>query len=127
MANLVAVTPSFFSTFRIGLERGRTLSDNDTLGTPLVIMVNETFVKRYLQNVDPLSQRLLLPRIQPGKLDTEQPQFVPYQIVGVFHDVLNNEHLTGTVQPEMCVSLWQEGWPYVSFAVRTIVPDPAML
>ena len=125
VANLVAVTPSFFSTFRIGLERGRTLSDNDTLGTPLVIMVNETFVKRYLQNVDPLSQRLLLPRIQPGKLDTEHP--VQYQIVGVFHDVLNNEHLTGTVQPEMCVSLWQEGWPYVSFAVRTAVdPDAVM-
>jgi putative ABC transport system permease protein len=46
-----------------------------------------------------------------------------HQIVGVFHDVLDDEHLTGTTQPEIYISLWQVGWRYVDFAVRTSV-DP---
>ena len=125
VADFVGVTPSFFNTFRIGLARGRFLSDNDTLGTPLVVMVNETFVKRYLQNVDPLNQCIVLPRTGHNKPDIEHS--VQYQIVGVFHDVLDNEHLTGTVQPEMYVSLWQAGWPYVSFAVRTAVDPDAVV
>ena len=37
-----------------------------------------------------------------------------YQIVGVFHDVLNDEHLTGTIQPQMYLSLWQTGFPFVA-------------
>jgi putative ABC transport system permease protein len=125
VADFEGVTPSFFNTFRIGLAHGRFLSDNDTLGTPPVIMVNETFVKRYLQNVDPLNQRLVLPNFHPGNPDKKQ--FVEYQIVGVFHDVLDNEHLTGKVQPEMYVSLWQAGWSFVSFAVRTAVDPEAVM
>ena len=119
------MTPSFFSTFGIRLARGRFLSENDTLGTPPVIMVNETFVKRYLPNDDPLSQRLLLPRLHPGNMDKEHP--VEYQVVGVFHDLQDNEHLTGTVQPEMYISLWQAGWPYASLAVRTAVDPGAVM
>ena len=121
VADFEAVTPSYFRTFGIRLVHGRFLNENDTLGTPPAIMVNETFVRRYLSNADPLTQRLLMPSIEPGNL--QNAQAVQYQIVGVFHDVLDNEHLTGAVQPEMYISLWQAAWPYVAFAVRTSV-DP---
>jgi putative ABC transport system permease protein len=120
-ADLESVSPGFLNTFGMRLVRGRFLGENDRLGTPLAIVVNETFVRRYLPNVDPLSQRLTLPRIQfsrPGP-----PQFDNYQVVGVFHDVLDDEHLTGTVQPQMYISLWQFGYPFVAFAVHTAV-DP---
>ncbi len=95
--------------------------------SPRVVMVNETFVRRYLANGDPLTQRLQmrLPMIIP---DHAGPPKIPaaeqFQIVGVFHDVLDNEHLTGDVQPEMYVSQWQVGWPFFWIAVRTLAIDP---
>src|SRR5258708_5352334 len=72
-----------------------------------------------------LTQRLTVPHLiqfTPSKVPFK-PQFDDYQIVGVFHDVLDSEHLTGTVQPQMYVSLWQIGLPFVGFAVHTAV-DP---
>jgi putative ABC transport system permease protein len=124
VADFEMVSTGFFNTFGIRLVRGRFLGENDTLAAPFAVMVNETFVRRFLPNVDPLTQRLTLSRLQftPSKLPFK-PQFDDYQVVGVFHDVLDSEHLTGTVQPQMVVSLWQIGLPFVSFAVHTAV-DP---
>ena len=121
LADFEGVTPSYFNTLGIHLVHGRFPSESDTRDTPLVVMVNETFARRYLPAGDPLTQRLLMPRIEPGNINNAQP--VEYQIIGIFHDVLDNEHLTGAVQPEVYISLWQAGWPYVAFAVRTAV-DP---
>jgi len=120
VADFEAVSPGYLHTIGIRLVRGRFLSESDTLGTPLTVVINETFARRYLANTDPLTQRLTMPRIQftPGP-----PQMADYQIVGIFHDVLDDEHLTGTVQPQMFVSLWQIGLPFVAFAVHTAV-DP---
>ena len=126
VADLQAVTPSYFNTFGVRLVRGRFLGDGDTLDAPLAVMVNETFAKRYLNNADPLTQRLLMPRISSDRFsNTERP--VEYQVVGVFHDVLDNEHLTGALQPEIYVSQWQAAWPFVAVAVRTVAPDPAAI
>jgi putative ABC transport system permease protein len=68
---------------------------------------------------------VVLPRLVPG--ENRNPQFDNYQIVGIFHDVLDDQHLTGAVQPEMYVSQWQLAWTNVSVAVRTVVPDPAVV
>ena len=121
VADLEAITPSFFSTFGVRLVSGRLLNDSDSLGTPLSIVVNESFVHRYLPNKDPFAQRLLLGIPQPGE-NKLGPQ-VAFQIVGVFHDIQNNDHLTGGAQPQMFVSLIQVPWPFVGLAVRTAV-DP---
>ncbi|MGA3048774.1 MAG: ABC transporter permease [Terracidiphilus sp.] len=121
LADFEAVSPSYFNTLGIRLVRGRFLSENDSFAAPPAIIVNETFVRRYLSNVDPLTQRLVMPRITVD--NTHPPQAVEYQVVGVFHDILDDRHLTGETQPEMYISLWQAGWPYVGFAVRTVV-DP---
>jgi putative ABC transport system permease protein len=45
--------------------------------------------------------------------------------VGIFHDVLDSEHLTGPTQPEMLVSQWQTGVPGIFIAVRTVARDPS--
>jgi len=121
VADLEGVTPSYLRTLGIRLVRGRFFTDDDTTATPLTVIVNETFVRRYLLNVDPLTQRLLMPRITAGNTSTSPP--VPFQIVGVFHDILDDHHLTGPTQPEVYISLWQSPWPYVAFAARTAV-DP---
>ena len=126
-ADFEAVTPSFFTTFGVRLVRGRFLNNEDRPQSPRVVMVNETFVRRYLANGDPLNQRLVLQvpdfrRAGPGPQQWPPP--VEFQIVGVFHDVLDNQHLTGEVQPEMYVSQWQVSWPFLWMAVRTMAIDP---
>lgn len=129
-ADFNAVTPSFFSTFRIRLVRGRFLAEADAPGAPLAIMVNETFVRRYLPNDDPLTHRILLRLPIFSASNGARPTIPPpasYQIVGVFHDVLDNEHLTGAIQPEMYISQWQAGWPFGYIAVRTVGMAPALL
>jgi putative ABC transport system permease protein len=129
-ADFEAVTPSFFRTFGIRLVRGRLLADSDAPGAPPAIMVNETFVRRYLPNDDPMTHQVVLRLPIFSAANSGKPTMPPpvaYQIVGVFHDVLDNEHLTGAVQPEMYASQWQIGWPFASIAVRTLGMDPAML
>ena len=126
-ADLQFVTPSYFNTLGIRLVRGRSLNEGDTLTSPMAVMVNEAFLHRYMPNADPLTQHLMIaiPMAANGSgPHAEPPQAVAYQVVGVFHDVANDEHLTGTIQPQIYVSLWQKGWPAFVFAVRTNV-DPA--
>jgi putative ABC transport system permease protein len=127
-ADFEALSPSFFHTFGVRVARGRLLSDSDGMGAPLAVMVNEAFASRYLAGMDPLAQRLLLARITPtnnGPPQLGPPE--PFQIAGVFHDIRNDQHLTGAVQPEMVISLWQVPWPYVAIGVRTGVDPGATL
>jgi hypothetical protein len=93
-------------------------------------MVNEAFARRYLAKDDPLTQRLALrlPRFVLGKDGKPLvPPLVEYQIVGVFHDVQDDERLTSELQPAICLSQWQAGWPWLAIAVRTVVDDPATI
>jgi putative ABC transport system permease protein len=52
------VTPDYFRTMGIRLLRGRLLDERDTAGTSLVTVVNETFVRKYFQNEDPIGRRI---------------------------------------------------------------------
>jgi putative ABC transport system permease protein len=121
VADLEAVTPSYFPTLSARLVSGRFLTEADTMGGPLSIVVNETFVHRYLADKDPLTQHLLLGIPQPG--ENSLGPAISFQVVGVYHDIHNNDQITGASQPQMYVSLWQIPWPYVALAVRTAV-DP---
>jgi putative ABC transport system permease protein len=129
-ADFQIVTPSYFGTFGIRLVSGRFLNDEDRLQSAPVVMVNEAFVRRYLPSGDPLTHRLLLelPAYASVAGATTKTLITrEYQIVGVLHDVLNNEHLTGTVQPAMYVSRWQTPRRFANIAVRTVAIDPATI
>jgi putative ABC transport system permease protein len=126
VADFVMVTPDYFKTFGIQLMRGRFLNEGDTAASPFAVVVNETFVKRYLPNVDPLTQHLRLPQQYfPGRSRSSPPLECP--IVGVVHDVADGEKLTDDTQPQMWASLWQAPIEYVTFAVRTSVDPEAMM
>jgi putative ABC transport system permease protein len=126
VADLEAVSPGFFSTFGIRLMRGRFLGDRDRPQSQPVVVVNETFVRRYLPNEDPLNHRLSFPPPAVVRDGTRPPSPTEFQIVGVFHDVLNNEHLTGEVQPQMYICQWVAGRPY-EIALRTVLNVPSSL
>ncbi|HEX4068005.1 MAG TPA: ABC transporter permease [Acidobacteriaceae bacterium] len=124
-ADLEAATPGFFRTLNVRLIRGRFFDESDTLSSPGAIVVNESFVRRYFRNLDPLGQTLLFapPRVRPHTSQSKPQPPAEYLVIGVFHDILNSEHLTGSANPEMILSLWQSAWPYAGLTVRTTV-DP---
>ncbi len=59
-ANYSAVTPGYFSTMRIPLLRGRDFDEHDTADGSFVAIVNQSFVRRYVADEDPLGKRIAL-------------------------------------------------------------------
>ncbi|MEO6214255.1 MAG: ABC transporter permease [Vicinamibacterales bacterium] len=52
------VTPGYFSALRIPLTRGRMLTDADSAQTQPVVLVNESFVRRFFPDRDPIGRRV---------------------------------------------------------------------
>lgn len=71
-----AVGPDFFHTIGAQLALGRDINDNDSAAAPFVVVVNETFVKKYLQDTTPLGHQISL----------NNNNDKPYTIIGVAAD-----------------------------------------
>jgi putative ABC transport system permease protein len=69
------VSPSYFPTLGLPIVRGRNLGPTDVPGAPLAVVVNETFVRRYWPNDDPIGKRI------------EVGDDAPFTVVGVVRDV----------------------------------------
>ena len=67
VANLHVVSPSFFEAMGIRMRQGRGFSDDDRPATAPVAIVNETFVRRYMDGRNPLTARVSFgfPRVDP--------------------------------------------------------------
>jgi putative ABC transport system permease protein len=78
-ANVSAVSGEYAHTMGTPLVRGRMIEDGDALGTPLVVVVNQTFAKKYFPNQDPVGKQIIL-----GGADTGMVK--PLSIVGVLGD-----------------------------------------
>ncbi len=74
----IAVSPGYFAALSIPLRAGREFNARDDATAPKAVVVNETFVKRYLGNANPIGRRLQFGASTPPKLDRE--------IVGVVAD-----------------------------------------
>jgi putative ABC transport system permease protein len=113
------VTPDYYRTFGIQIQRGRGFTEQDAAGAARVAVVNDAFVKRYLAGADPLKQRLVIEQLIPGV--TKLGPGVEWQIVGVYPGV-RNRGPRGDF-PEIDVPFEQSPWPGTLIAVRTTV-DP---
>jgi putative ABC transport system permease protein len=111
------VTPGFFDTFGIHMDKGRALNEQDRAGSVQVAVVNEAFAKKFFAGVDPLSQRILVEQLIPGV--TRLGPASPWQIVGVYHNAKNGG-ARGDGFPEIDVPFAQSPWPQASIAVRTL-------
>jgi putative ABC transport system permease protein len=115
------VTPSYYQTFGIRITRGRAFTEADIAGGMPVAIVNSALVKKYMSNVDPLTQRLSVEQLIPGVANLGPP--IAWQIVGVYENVRNGGP-KGDGFPEIDVPFAQSPWPGVQMAVRT-VGDPS--
>ncbi len=108
-------TPDFFTTFGIGLSKGRSFTEQDNAGSVKVAVVNQEFVNKYFKGKDPLQQRVLVEELIPGVQNLGPP--IPWQIVGVYHTVKSRGFREDN--PEMLIPFWQIPWPSAGIAVRT--------
>jgi putative ABC transport system permease protein len=120
-AGFTMVTPEYFRTFGIPIVKGRSFTEQDVAGTLPVAIVNETFVKKYLSNVDPLGQRVVADQLNLATLGPP----IEWQIVGVYRDV-HNGGVRREGFPEINVPMWQSPMPLVRITVRT-AGDPASM
>jgi putative ABC transport system permease protein len=116
------VTPDYFSTFGIPIQRGRAFTERDTEGAPRVAIVNDAFVRQYMKDVDPLQQRIVVEQLIPGV--TRLGPGVEWRIVGVYRAVRNGGPRGDF--PEIDVPFAQSPWPQAAMAIRTTLdPDSA--
>ncbi len=81
------VSAGYFETFKIPLLRGRTFTERDESGPPVVI-INQTIAKRFWPNGDPLKDQIIT---------GNDP---PHQIIGVVGDV-REEFLNRDPRPNL--------------------------
>jgi len=98
------VTPGYFSAMRIPLIRGREFAASDDADAPRVIVVNETFAKRFWPTGDPLGHRV----------DTGGGWAT---IIGIVGDVKQNA-LVDAPEPQFYRAHTQDPWEDMWFAVR---------
>lgn len=117
------VTPDYFKTYGVRLDKGRIFTDADNTGSVRVAVVNERFVHHYFPGKNPIGQVLNVEQIIPGvqKLGPYQP----WQIVGVYHDVRGGS-FERQPREEILVPFYQSGWIFVQVGVRT-AGDPAAM
>jgi predicted permease len=110
------VSPGYLKTVNLPLVAGRAPQATDTATAPLVALVNESFVRRFLGGASPLGRRLLL---NPGD-DPEEPWRT---IVGVVRDI-HGQGLDQTPAPEIYVPIAQKPSRRVTVVARA-AGDPS--
>lgn len=78
------VSPSYLRALGMRLLKGRGLAETDTKGSMPVTIINESMVKRYFKDQEPVGKRVLIQQIVSGK--HELGPEVPWQVVGVVAD-----------------------------------------
>jgi putative ABC transport system permease protein len=111
-ANYRAISPDYFRVMRTRLVRGRPFDARDRADAPQVVIVNESFARRYFAGEDPVGKRIAVER---GAVDdARQP---PREIVGVAADV-RHEGLDADAGAEVYVPVAQAPEASMSLVVR---------
>jgi putative ABC transport system permease protein len=112
------VTREYFAVVGIPIIRGQNFSPTDTSSSSRVAIVNESFVRRYFPNSDPIGKQLNFNIDPKEKADWRR-------VIGVVGDVRDVE-LSKTAQPEIYFSLEQSPSSAFALFVRT-KSDPQAL
>jgi putative ABC transport system permease protein len=106
------VSPTYFRTLGVPILRGRDIAPTDVVGAPIVAVVNEAFVRRYLGTADPI-----------GRVVRMLEHETDFTVVGVVRDVPPVNPAESTA-PQIFWSNRQIPRPATYFLVRTSA-DPA--
>jgi len=115
-----AITPRWFATLGMRLVAGRAFTDSDRKGAPPVVIVNQAFVRRFLDGQDPIGHTVQRRVI----FNRNRPDAVPppaQEIVGVVADAIY-DNLREQVPPTMFEPLDQSEMsvvPQLALTTRT--------
>ena len=118
------VSPSYFRALGMKLRKGRTLGDHDAKGASQVAVINETMVRLYFKDEDPIGKRILVQEIVPGK--TQLGPEIPWEVVGVVADEMVTSVDRKRDNPGMYVSNQQSPVYSQALVVRAAM-DPSGL
>jgi putative ABC transport system permease protein len=118
------VSLSYFRALGMKLRRGRPLGDHDTKGAPPVTVINETMVRLYFKDEDPIGKRILVQEIVPGK--SQLGPEIAWEVVGVVADEKVSSVDSRGDNPGMYISNEQSPVYFQALVVRTAM-DPSGL
>jgi predicted permease len=111
-AERIRISPDYFKVFQATLLRGRSFTEGDEDGKPLVAIIDESTARKYWPSRDPLGRR-----VRFGKDPTKPWTTVVGIIKDIKHDGLDIDGV-----PHIYVSVYQDPNKQVSVALRTSLP-----
>jgi putative ABC transport system permease protein len=112
--DIEAVSPEWFRTMRVTLRAGREFSGADNADAPKVVMVNETFARRFWGTENPVGRHVLVGR---GPAQSE--------VIGMTADV-KNKGLAQDTQAQLYLPFPQLPWADMNLLVRTAGPPQSI-
>jgi predicted permease len=113
-ANRHLVSPKYFATLGIPIRAGRDFNERDSATVPHVVIVNETFARRFFPGEDPLGRTLVTGMAQR-----------PSRIVGVVADV-RSAGLNTPPDPDYFLPALQRPETFTNVLVRTNISPLSM-
>ena len=114
-AHFNGIEPDYLKSMGIPLIEGRDFTPRDGPGSPLVLLVNQAFVRKYFPHEDPLGKGI--------KQDYPEGKSRYETIVGVIGDA-RRDQLDRPAAPEVFKAIRQMGPDFINLVVRTALPDP---
>lgn len=115
LVTLQTISPNYPEVMRVPLDRGREFTAEDNQRVPTVGIVNQSFVRRFWPNENPVGKRIWLGTIA-----------APLEVVGVFGDMRNNG-ITGEPSPELFLPFPNLPWSHLRLSLRSTAGDPTAL
>jgi putative ABC transport system permease protein len=112
--DIEAVSPQWFQTMRVPLRAGREFGAGDNAEAPKVVIVNETFARRFWGNQNPLDLHIVVGRGPAAS-----------QVIGVAADI-KNKGLAQDTQAQLYLPFAQLPWGDMNLLVRTIGPPQSI-
>ena len=111
-AERIRVSPDYFKVLQSTLLRGRSFTEGDEDGKPLVAIIDESTAHKYWPTLDPLGRRVRFAQ------DPTKPWTT---IVGIVKDI-KSDGLDIDGVPHIFVSVYQDPSKQVSVVLRTSLP-----
>ncbi len=112
--DIEAISPLWFQTMRVPLRGGRDFTAADNAQAPKVVVVNETFARRFWPDQNPVGKHIIVGRWP-----------APAEVIGVAADI-KNKGIDQETQPQLYLSFPQLPWGNMNLLVRTVVPPQSI-
>jgi putative ABC transport system permease protein len=110
-----AVSPRWFESMRVSLRAGRDFTAADNAQAPKVVIVNETFARRFWPGENPLGKHVMVGRWP-----------APAEVIGMAADV-KNRGLAEDTQAQLYLAFQQLPWGNMNLLVRAATDPRAMI